>query len=392
MAFATLAVHAGQEPDPRTGAVNVPIHYSSTFAQDGLGGLRQGFEYARTGNPSRRALETTLAALEGGRYGLAFASGQAASTAILDLLVPGDEIVTVPDIYGGSYRLFHRVIAKYGIKTKIASESTPEAVRAAFTPDTALVWIESPSNPLLNVIDIEAVANYSHEYRNKRGDNPLLVVDNTFASPALQNPLALGADIVSHSCTKYLGGHSDVIAGALITDRQDLWERLKFYQNAAGGVPSPMDCYLLQRGIKTLPLRMKQHERNAYTIAKFLLTHPAVEQVFFPGFDAHPGRAVVLKQMRGVPGMVSFRLRGALENVKALFSAFQLILPAESLGGVETLACHPATMTHAAFPAEERAKVGITDNLVRLSLGIEDAEDIVDDLRAALAKSQGILE
>lgn len=385
MKFATLAVHAGQEPDPHTGAVNVPVHFSSTFAQDGLGGLREGYEYARTGNPSRRALEKTLATLEGGNYGLSFASGQAASTAVLDLLVPGDVIVTLPDIYGGSYRLFHRVFKKYDIRTVIAKDSTPASVQEAFTPDTALVWIESPSNPLLNVLDIAAVAESVADFRNKRGDNPLLLVDNTFASPALQNPLALGADIVAHSCTKYLGGHSDVIGGALIVNRKDLWERLKFYQNAAGGVPSPMDCYLLQRGIRTLPLRMQQHERNAYKVAEFLRNHPVVEKVFFPGFSDHPGHAVVLKQMRGVPGMVSFRVRGGLSEARRFFENIRLILPAESLGGVESLACHPATMTHASFPPEERQRVGITDNLIRLSLGIEDADDLINDISNALA-------
>jgi len=384
MKFATLAVHAGQEPDPRTGAVNVPVHFSSTFAQDGLGGLREGFEYARTGNPSRQALETTLAALEGGTYGLAFASGQAASTAVLDLLIPGDEIVTVPDVYGGSYRLFHRVFKKYGIRATVAAASTPEAVRAALSPATRLVWIESPSNPLLNILDIEQVAEQLGPFRNAAGARPILLVDNTFASPALQNPLALGADLVAHSGTKYLGGHSDVVIGALVTSRKDLWERLKFYQNAAGGVPSPMDCYLLQRGIRTLPLRMKQHERNAFRVAKYLRGHASVEEVFFPGFQEHPGHRTALKQMRGFPGMVSFRIRGGLDGVRHLFSRLRLILPAESLGGVESLACHPATMTHAAFPPEERLRVGITDNLVRLSLGIEDADDLIDDLKYAL--------
>ena len=385
MKFATLAVHAGQDPDPRTGAVNVPVHFSSTFAQDGLGGLRQGFEYARTGNPSRQALEKTIAALEGGTYGLSFASGQAASTAVLDLLVPGNEIVTVPDIYGGSYRLFHRVIHKYGIRTIIAAESSPEAVRNAITPNTALVWIESPSNPLLNILDIQKVSELLNGFRNDVGNRPILVVDNTFASPALQNPLALGADIVAHSCTKYLGGHSDVIGGALITNRKDLWESLKFYQNAAGGVPSPMDCYLLQRGIRTLPLRIKQHEHNAFRIAEFLRSHSAVETVFFPGFTDHPGHQIALRQMKGFPGMVSFRVQGGLERVRSVFEKFQLILPAESLGGVESLACHPATMTHASFPPAERLRVGITDNLIRLSLGIEDSEDLLDDLKIALA-------
>jgi cystathionine beta-lyase/cystathionine gamma-synthase len=384
MKFLTLVVHAGQEPDPRTGAVNVPVHFSSTFAQDGLGGRRLGFEYARTGNPSRQALETTLAALEGGAHGLAFASGQAASTAALDLLQPGDEILTLPDVYGGSYRLFHRVYEKYGIRTVTAAASTVEALKAALSPATALVWVESPSNPLLNILDIAAVAGLLAGRQGPRGERPVLLVDNTFASPALQNPLALGADVVAHSGTKYLSGHSDVVAGALVTSRQDLWERLKFYQNAAGGVPSPMDCYLLQRGIRTLPLRMRQHERNAFQVAAFLRGHRKVETVFFPGFEDHPGYAVARRQMRGFPGMVSFRVAGGLEAVRELFSRLRLIVPAESLGGVESLACHPATMTHAAIPPEERLKAGITDNLVRLSLGIEDGDDLVEDLTAAL--------
>lgn len=382
MRFGTIAVHAGQEPDPATGAVNVPVHFSSTFRQDGLGGLRQGFEYARTGNPSRQALETTIAALEGGRHGLAFASGQAASTAILDLLSPGDEIATLPDIYGGSYRLFHRVLEKYGIRTVVAASSTPEAVEATISDKTALVWIESPSNPLLNILDI---AETVERIAKRSGRRPIVVVDNTFASPALQRPLALGADIVVHSATKYLGGHSDVVGGAVVVDRDDLWERVKFYQNAAGGVPSPMDCYLLQRGIRTLPLRMARHGENARAVAEFLRGHAKVEAVFYPGFADHPGHLVAKKQMSGLPGMVSFRLRGGIEETRRFFSALRLIFPAESLGGVESLACHPATMTHAAFPPAERVRVGITDNLVRLSLGIEDGADLLEDLEAALA-------
>jgi len=384
MKLGTIAVHAGQEPDIHTGAVNVPVHFSSTFRQDGIGGMRQGFEYARTGNPSRQALETTLAALEGGKHGLAFASGQAATTAILDLLVPGDEIVTLPDIYGGSYRVFHRVLAKYGIRTVVAAASSPEAVGAALSDATALVWIESPSNPLLNVLDIQETVRRVRTRFVGREKQPVVVVDNTFASPVLQRPLGLGADIVVHSATKYLGGHSDVIGGAVITDRDDLWSKIKFYQNAAGGVPSPMDCYLLQRGIRTLPLRMARHGENAHAVAHFLRSHPKVETVFFPGFEDHPGYAVVKKQMSGLPGMVSFRVKGGLEDARRFYAALKLIFPAESLGGVESLACHPASMTHAAIPPEERARVGITDNLVRLSLGIEEPEDLLEDLAQAL--------
>jgi cystathionine beta-lyase/cystathionine gamma-synthase len=384
MRFGTLAVHAGQEPDPQNGAVNVPVHFSSTFAQNGLGSLRQGYEYSRTGNPSRRALEATLAALEGAAHGLAFSSGQAASTAVLNLLSPRDELVTLPDIYGGSYRLFHRVFEKYGIQTTAAQHSSAAAVAQALSPDTAMVWVESPSNPLLNILDIAETAERLAAFKNRRGERPLLVVDNTFASPALQNPLALGADIVAHSGTKYLGGHSDVVIGALLTQRKDLWEKLKFYQNAAGGVPSPMDCYLLQRGIRTLPLRMRQHQANAFAVAEFLRASPKVEAVFFPGFADHPGHAIALKQMRGFPGMVTFRLAGGLEETKRFFERLKLILPAESLGGVESLACHPATMTHAAIPPSERQRVGITENLARLSLGIEDHEDLIEDLQQAL--------
>lgn len=384
MRFGTIAVHAGQEPDPATGAVNVPIHLSSTFKQDGLGGLRQGFEYARTGNPSRKALETTFAALEGGKHGLAFASGQAASTAIADLLVPGDEIVTLPDIYGGSYRLFHRVLSKYGITTSIAAASTPEAVEAVLTDKTALVWIESPSNPLLNILDIAQTVERVRGRYQASEKRPIVVVDNTFASPALQQPLALGADIVAHSATKYLSGHSDVIGGAVVTDRDDLWERIKFYQNAAGGVLSPSDSYLVQRGIRTLPLRIAKHGANAAAVAEFLRGHAKVDTVFFPGFSDHPGYAVVKKQMSGLPGMVSFRLRGGLEETRRFFASLQLILTAESLGGVESLACHPASMTHASFPPQERERVGITENLVRLSLGIEDQADLIEDIEGAL--------
>ena len=385
MKFATLAVHAGQEPDIQTGAVNVPISFTSTFAQDGIGKLRNGFEYARTDNPSRRALETTLAALEGGKQAIAFASGQAASTAVLQLLEPGDEIVTTLNVYGGTYRLFYRIFNRYGITIKIAETSTPDAIRATCTERTAMIWGESPSNPLLTLLDIQETASKIGSFRNRNGVKPLLVIDNTFASPALQNPLSLGADIVTHSCTKYLGGHSDVVAGCIIVNDTELGQQLKFIQNATGAVPSPMDCYLLQRGVRTLPLRMKKHEENAYAIAEFLRTHPKVERVFFPGFTDHPGHDIVQKQMRGLPGMVSFRLRDDFEQVNKFCASLRLIMLAESLGGVESLACHPASMTHAAFPEEDRAKIGITDNLIRLSLGIEDADDLIGDLRTALA-------
>ncbi|GHT41867.1 cystathionine gamma-synthase [Planctomycetales bacterium] len=384
MKFATLAVHAGQRPDPHTGAVNIPVSLVSTFQMKGIGQLTGDYEYARSDNPSRHGFETTLAALEGGKHALSFASGQAATTACLDLLEPGDEIVTVANIYGGTFRLFHKVINKYGITIKVAEESAPESIRAALSEKTAMVWGESPSNPLLTLLDIAEVAERIASFRNKRGVKPIFVMDNTFPSPAFQNPLALGADIVTHSCTKYIGGHSDVIGGAVVVNDNLLWERLKFYQNAAGAVQGPMDCYLLQRGLRTLPLRMKKHEENAYKIAEFLRGHKNVEQVFFPGFDDFPNHHLVAKQMRGLPGMVSFIIHGGQEAVEKFFAGLRLFILAESLGGVESLVCHPASMTHAALPLEERKQAGITDNLVRLSLGIEDADDLIEDLTNSL--------
>jgi cystathionine beta-lyase len=326
-----------------------------------------------------------LAALEGGTYALAFASGQAASAAVLQLLEPGDEIVTTLNIYGGTYRLFYRIFDKYGITVRIAETTSPESLRAACTEKTAMVWSESPSNPLLTMLDIGELATRLGTFRNKKGTKPLLIVDNTFPSPALQNPLALGADIVVHSCTKYIGGHSDVIAGRIVLNDTPLSQQLSFIRNGVGSGLAPMDCYLLQRGVRTLPLRMKKHEENAYAVAEFLQTHPQVEQVFFPGFPDHPGHAIVAKQMRGLPGIVSFRMRGKRPQVEKFLTSLRLILLAESLGGVESLACHPASMTHAAFPETDRQKIGITENLVRLSLGIEDSDDLIDDLRTALS-------
>ena len=384
MQFATLAVHAGQRPDPHNGAVTVPVTLVSTFQLAALGKHRSEFEYARTGNPTRKALETSIAALENGKYALAFSSGQAASIACLDLLEPGDEIVTLSNIYGGTFRLFHNVINKYNIPIRVAPEVTTESVRQTLTEKTALIWVESPSNPLMTLFDIGATAEQIQNYRNAKGVKPLLVVDNTFPTPMFQNPLVLGADIVTHSCTKYIGGHSDVLGGAVVVDDETLWQKIKFYQNAAGAVPGPMDCYLMLRGIKTLPLRMKKHEENAYAIAEFLRSHKNVEEVFFPGFKDFPNHDLVAKQMRGLPGVFSFTIKGNLATVERFFSRLRLFILAGSLGGVESLTCHPASMSHAALPQEERRKVGITDNLIRLSLGIEDAEDLIDDLRNAL--------
>ncbi|MDR2643063.1 MAG: PLP-dependent aspartate aminotransferase family protein [Planctomycetaceae bacterium] len=383
MRFSTIAVHAGQRPDPHTGAVCVPVALTSTFAMDGIGKLRGEFEYARSDNPSRHALEISIAAIEFGKYALAFASGQASSTAVLDLLQPGDEIVTTPNVYGGTYRLFHYVYNKYNIKINVAANTSPETINKTLTEKTVLVWGETPSNPLLDLFDIAEVAERVHNFRNKKGTQPLLVIDNTFPSPAFQNPLLLGADIVTHSCTKYIGGHSDVIAGAIVVNDDRLYEKLKFYQNAAGAVPEPLSCFLLQRGIRTLPLRMKKHEENVYKVAEFLRNNIAVEQVFFPGFTDFPQHELVAKQMRGLPGMVSFKIHGGIDNVKKFFAGLKLIILAESLGGPETLICHPATMTHAALPKSEQAKIGITDNLIRLSVGLEDPEDLIEDLQEA---------
>lgn len=384
MKFSTIAVRAGQEPDVVTGAVCVPVSLTSTFAMDGIGKLRGEFEYARSDNPSRHALETSIAAIEYGKHALAFASGQAASTAVLDLLQPYDEIVATPNIYGGTYRLFHKVYDKYNIKINVAEDTTPDAINKILTEKTVLVWGESPSNPLLDLLDISETAEQVHNFRNGKGVAPLLVIDNTFPSPAFQNPLLLGADIVTHSCTKYIGGHSDVIAGAVVVNDDGIYEKLKFYQNAAGAVPEPFSCFLLQRGIRTLPLRMKKHEENVYKVAEFLRNNTAaVESVFFPGFTDFPRHEIVAKQMSGLPGMVSFKIRGGIGEVKKFFAGLKLIILAESLGGTETLICHPATMTHAALPENERAKIGITENLIRLSVGIEDADDLIDDLREA---------
>ncbi|MDR1483193.1 MAG: PLP-dependent aspartate aminotransferase family protein [Planctomycetaceae bacterium] len=383
MRFSTIAVHAGQRPDPYTGAVCVPVSLTSTFAMDGIGKLRGEFEYARSDNPSRHAFEVSIAAIEFGKHALAFASGQAASTAVLDLLQPDDEIVATPNVYGGTYRLFHKVYDKYGIKINVVADTSPETIRKTLTEKTVLVWGETPSNPLMDLFDIAETAERVHNFRNKKGNHPLLVIDNTFPSPAFQNPLLLGADIVTHSCTKYIGGHSDVIAGAIVVNDDELFERLKFYQNAAGAVPEPFSCYLLQRGIRTLPLRMKQHEKNVYKVAEFLRNNSLVEEVFFPGFSDFPRHELVAKQMRGLPGMVSFKIRGDVDNVKKFFAGLKLIILAESLGGPETLICHPASMTHAALPELEQKKIGITNNLIRLSAGIEDAEDIIDDLKEA---------
>jgi cystathionine beta-lyase/cystathionine gamma-synthase len=378
--FATRAIHAGQEPDPATGAVVVPIYQTSTFAQDALGKHR-GYEYSRTGNPTRAALEQCIAALEGAAHGLAFASGMAAEATVMQLLKPGDHTLAVDDLYGGSYRLFRRVLEPMGLTFSFVDGSDLNAVEKAMTNRTRMVWVESPTNPLLKLVDINAVSKLAHARQ------ALLVADNTFMSPYFQRPLSLGADIVVHSATKYLGGHSDVIGGTLVLNRDDLFERLAFLQNAVGGVPGPMDAWLVLRGLKTLAIRMREHDRNARLVAAFLSEHPKVARVFYPGLPKNPQRELAQRQMSGFGGMISFEVKGGLEPARRVVERTQLFTLAESLGGVESLIELPAVMTHASIPAETRRAHGVADGLVRISVGIEDVADLISDLDQALAQA-----
>jgi cystathionine gamma-lyase len=374
--FATLAIHAGQDADPATGATVVPIYATSTYTQEAPG-RHKGYEYSRSGNPTRTALETCLAALEGGERGLAFASGLAATTAVLSLLRPGDEVVAAADLYGGTYRLLERVFRPWGLVTRYTEDPSPAGFARLLTSATKLVWIETPTNPLLQMVDIAAVAEVAH-----RG-KALLAVDNTFASPYLQQPLRLGADLVVHSTTKYLGGHSDVVGGAVIGSRE-LLQPIAFYQNAAGGVPGPFDAWLTLRGLKTLALRMERHCANARRLAPWLAEQRQVERVFYPGLPNHPGHELARRQMKDFGGMISIRLRGGKDGAVRFMTRTKLFSLAESLGGVESLVCHPATMTHASIPADVRQARGVDDGLVRLSVGIEEVEDLQEDLRRAL--------
>ena len=374
--FATKAIHAGYRPDPATGAVNVPIYASSTFAQDGVGGLRGGFEYARTGNPTRAALESVLAAVEDGRFGRAFSSGMGATDcALRAVLRPGDHIVIPDDAYGGTFRLIDKVFREWGVHHTPVHLADLDAVRAAITDDTRMIWVETPTNPLLSIVDIVAVAEIGH------AAGALVLVDNTFASPALQQPLTLGADIVLHSTTKYIGGHSDVVGGALVTDSEELDTKFAFLQNGAGAVPGPFDVYLTMRGLKTLELRMQRHCDNAVQVAAFLAGHSAVSQVLYPGLVGHPGHNVAARQMRGFGGMVSVRMSGGAEAARKLCSRTEIFILAESLGGVESLIEHPSAMTHASTAGSQ---LEVPDDLVRLSVGIEDPADLLADLRDAL--------
>lgn len=375
--FATRAIHAGQDADPTTGATVVPIYATSTYTQAAPGD-HKGYEYSRTGNPTRAALETCLAALEGGERGLAFASGLAATSAVLMTLKPGDEVAAAADLYGGTYRLLERVFKPWGLINRYTDDASPAGFAKIITPETKLVWIETPTNPLLQVIDIAAIAELAHRA------GALLAVDNTFASPYLQLPLQLGADLVVHSTTKYLGGHSDVVGGAVIGTK-DLLQPIAFYQNAAGGVPGPFDSWLVLRGLKTLAVRMQRHCANARELAEWLTKQPQVKHVYFPGLANHPGHELAKKQMRDYGGMISVSVQGGKEAALKLLTRTKLFSLAESLGGVESLISHPATMTHASIPAEIRQARGIDDGLVRLSVGIEDVRDLQEDLRQALS-------
>jgi cystathionine gamma-lyase len=374
--FATLAIHAGQEADPATGATVVPIYATSTYTQEAPG-RHKGYEYSRSGNPTRTALETCLAALESGERGLAFASGLAATTAVLSVLKPGDEVVAAADLYGGTYRLLERVFKPWGLVTHYTEDASAAGFSRLIKPTTKLVWVETPTNPLLQIIDIAAVAELAHRA------GAVMAVDNTFASPFLQQPLRLGADLVVHSTTKYLGGHSDVVGGAVIGSRE-LLQAIAFYQNAAGAVPGPFDSWLVLRGLKTLSVRMESHCRNARHLATWLAQQPQVKRVNYPGLPEHPGHDVARRQMRDFGGMISVHLRGGKDAALRLMSRTKLFSLAESLGGVESLIGHPATMTHASIPAEIRQARGVDDGLVRLSVGIEDAIDLQEDIRQAL--------
>ena len=374
----SATIHGGQTPDPAYGAVMPPIYQTSTYAQTTPGG-HKGFEYSRTHNPTRQALEKSLASIENGKHGLAFASGLAAMDAVMKLLQPGDEVISTNDLYGGSYRLFTKIFEGFGLKFHFVGMNDLANVEAAINKNTKLIWVETPTNPMMNVVDIEAVAQLAKK------NNLRLAVDNTFASPYLQQPLNFGADIVMHSATKYLAGHSDVVLGSLVVNDDDLHERLAFIQNASGAVPGPMDSFLTLRGIKTLHVRLQRHCENGKAVAAYLAAHPKIEKVYWPGFDTHPNHDVAKKQMKDFGGMLSFIPKGA--DYKAaikIVENLKLFTLAESLGGVESLAGHPASMTHASIPKEEREKSGVVDALIRLSVGIEDAQDLIDDLANAI--------
>ena len=378
MKFGTKAIHAGAEPDPTTGAIMTPIYQTSTYVQASPGS-HKGYAYARGKNPTRAALETNIAALEDGKHCLCFSSGMGATDAVIKMLRPGDEVITGDDLYGGSYRMFTKVFANYGIRFHFINLHDANNIRKYINANTKLIWVETPTNPTMQIVDIEACATIAKEHKL------MLAVDNTFASPYLQNPLALGADIVMHSVTKYLGGHSDVVMGALVVNDEKIYTELAFIHNSCGATPGPMDSFLVMRGIKTLHLRMERHCYNGRIIAEYLKTHPRIEKIYWPGFIDHPNHLIARKQMKDFGGMISIVLRGAsIEETFRVASSFHVFSLAESLGGVESLVNHPATMTHASIPKAERERVGVVDNLLRLSVGVEDVEDLLEDIKKAL--------
>jgi cystathionine beta-lyase/cystathionine gamma-synthase len=379
MRFATRAIHVGQEPDATTGAVTVPIYQTSTFAQIAPG-IHKGYDYSRTDNPTRTALQAALASLESAKYCLAFSSGMGAITTLMLLFKQGDHVISSRDVYGGTYRLFQRVLTNYGLTFSFVDASEVGEIERAIMRRTRLIWLESPTNPLLRITDIREAAKIAH------GHGALCLVDNTFASPFFQRPLSLGADFALHSTTKYLAGHADVVGGAICLNQRSLYNRLKFLQNAAGATPSPFDCFLTLRGMKTLALRMQEHERNAAEIAKFLKARPRVRRVYYPGEPDHPGHEVAVSQMEGFGGMVSFEVKGGLSEARRILARLHLFTIAESLGGVESLVELPAVMTHASIPKQERRRAGLEDGLIRLSVGIENVEDLLDDLGHALGR------
>ena len=379
MKFGTKAIHAGLEPDTATGAIMTPIYQTSTYVQDGIGN-HKGFEYSRTGNPTRNALESNLAAIENGKYGACFGSGLAAIDCVIKMLNPGDEVISTNDLYGGSYRIFKTIFEKYGIKFHFVDMLDIQNISDAVNDKTKLIWVETPTNPMMNIIDIEAVSEIA------KSNHAILAIDNTFATPYLQNPLDLGADIVMHSVTKYLGGHSDVVMGALVCNDDKLAEEMYRIQNSSGAVTAPMDSFLVLRGIKTLHVRLQRHCENGEKIARWLDNHSKVDKVYWPGFESHINHEVAKRQMRGFGGMISFTLKGnQIEDAKHIVKNTHLFALAESLGGVESLIGHPATMTHASIPKEEREKSGVVDSLIRLSVGIEDADDLISDLDKAMS-------
>lgn len=377
MRFSTRAIHAGQEADPATGATIVPIYQTSTYTQADIG-VHKGYEYSRTGNPTRTALEACLAALEDAEYGLAFATGMAATSTVMAMLSAGDHVVAADDLYGGTYRVFDKVFSRLGLEFTFVDARDPANVAEALRPNTKLVWLETPTNPLLRLCDIRAIADITRE------KGLILAVDNTFMSPYFQQPLNLGADLVVHSTTKYIGGHSDVVGGAILTSNKELYQRIQFLQNAMGGVPGPFDAWLTLRGAKTLAVRMRAHAENAMAVAQFLEQHPKITAVNYPGLESHPQHALAKAQMTGFGGMISFEVQGGIEAGKKVATSTKLFSLAESLGGVESLIGHPATMTHAAIPPEQRQAVGLSDGLIRISVGIEDIEDLLADLAQAL--------